>query len=367
MTRWFDPSWSPPHPAVVAALAGSLAHGAEERELRARVLDGLGRLFGTSGPVLLFPGEATVLGEMAIRSGVAHRALALVAGAGGEALARSAEALGKEVLRLVVPPGHAVEPEYLARFIESPPVDAVLTVHAEPETGVLLPLESVARVVRAEKDVLLLVDASDSVANEPLEADRWGLDFAVAPGSRGLGGPPGVAVAVASARFLARAREWPGRGVALDPVLLCEPAGTPTLPDPLPRALLAALDLALGQLDNEPWPVRLDRIRRLRGMVDAWVERANDWRLLARPGRRAAGFSVLAPPPGVDPADLRARLASAGWRVGIGLGAHAHETIRVAHAAATTEEELGRLLECLRELGNPGQPGATSGDRPTGT
>ncbi len=350
VTRSFDPAWNPPDPALVAAAGEGLREEAGAGLLPARVQVDLGRLLGTAAPVLLFPGEAALLREIATRSGVAHRALALVTGAGGEALARAAEALGKEVIRLAVPPGHAVEPEHLAHFIQSPPVDAVLAVQVEPETGALLPLDALGAVVRSCTGVLLLVDASDSLAREPLEADRWGLDFVVAPVGGALGIPPGLAVASASPRLLARARERPARGLALDPVLLFEAARSARLPAPLADGLLAALDAALACLATETLPARYERIRRLRGTVDTWVANAHGWQVLARPGRRAAGLSVLTVPPGLDATLIRRRLAADGWAVGAGLGAHARATIRVAHAGETTAGELAALLEALERL-----------------
>lgn len=355
MTGPLDPARRPPE-STRSAEPGSGAAGPSGRaECLARVTRLLGPLMGSAGPVLVFPGDAAVLREIALRSGVAHRALALVTGAGGEALARTAEALGKEVVRLAVPPGHAVEPEHLARFLQSPRVDAVLAVHAEPETGALLPLESLAAVVRDRKDILLLVDATDTLANEPLEADRWGLDFVVAPADRGLGGPRGLAVATASARFLAEARECPGRGQALDPVGLFEAGPAGPLAASLDDGPLAALDAALTRLARETLPAHFERIRRLRGLVDAWAEHAHGWRVLARQGRRAGGLSVLVAPPGVTPNAVGERLGAQGGMVGLGLGAHARQTIRLAHAGNTTEEELGQLLEGLQQAGTAGR------------
>jgi aspartate aminotransferase-like enzyme len=355
MSGRLDPAHCPPASASPAAPACGPAGATGQPERLARALRALGPLVGSAGPVLLFPGDAALLREIALRCGVAHRALALVTGAGGEAMARAAEALGKEVIRLAVPPGQAVEPEHLARFLQSPRVDAVLAVHAEPETGALLPLESLAAVVRGRKDVLLLVDATESLANEPLEADRWGLDFVVAPADRGLGGPRGLAVATASARFLAEARECPARGLALDPVRLFEADSAGSLAASLDDGPLGALDAVLDRLAAEPLPARFERIRRLRAMVDTWAERGHGWRVLARRGRRAAGLSVLMVPPGVEPGAVCERFGARGWSVGAGLGAHARATIRLTHAGQTTEAELGRLLESLEQVGEAGR------------
>src|SRR5690606_28930658 len=160
-------------------------------------------VFRTTEPVLTVPVPGPLLMEIALRTLVEHRALVLVAGPAGETLARATEALGKEVLRLMVRPGEVVEPAHLARFLAGPPVDSVVLAHADLGAGTLAPLAELARVVRARRELLLLVEASGSLGARR----RRG-----AGGSRPGAGPGAVVCRGVTARAGPRPRRaGPGR------------------------------------------------------------------------------------------------------------------------------------------------------------
>ena len=103
----------------------------------------LGRLFRTTRPVLVGTASATGFMEMAVRNGVARRALSLVNGAFSARFADMVGAAGKECIRLEVPLGSAVEPAMLRDALRRTPVDAVTLVHSETSTGVLQDQQSI--------------------------------------------------------------------------------------------------------------------------------------------------------------------------------------------------------------------------------
>ncbi|TFH67047.1 MAG: alanine--glyoxylate aminotransferase family protein, partial [Gemmatimonadales bacterium] len=151
-------------------------------------------LFGTERTVMTATTAGTGLMEAAIRNGVRRRVLVVVGGYFGELFARVAEGCGKEVIRVNVPEGMALEPDQLAQFLDGPEVDAVALVHSESSTGALAPLPDLARVIREQSDALVLVDGVTSVGAMPVETDAWGLDFVFTGSQKALALPPGIAL-----------------------------------------------------------------------------------------------------------------------------------------------------------------------------
>lgn len=343
-SRQFDPEVPGLSPALRAALHDAAAldprHAAERLAAAARRLH---PLFGTTETVVVHAGSAGALREMGLRSAVEQRALAIVAGEDGARLADQVEALGREVLRLHVRPGRAVEPAHLDRFLGGPGVDTVTTVHVEGSTGVALPLAELAHVVRARRDLLLVVDASHSLGAAPVELDRWGLDFVVAPSEGPLGMPHGLAFAAASPRLLTRARTLSGRGSQLDFVAHHQAAVEGRTLAPVPAPLVAALEHQLRQiLEVETLPARWSRHTTLGAMVQEWAAGRGDVTLAAVEGRRATALSVLEL--GGRAAGAHAALVEQGWQVGEGPRVG---TLRIAHQGECRPEELRGLLAAL--------------------
>src|SRR5687767_15813391 len=85
--------------------------------------------------------------------------------------------------------------------------DAVTVVHSETSTGVLNPIAELAHVAHAAGDVVLLVDSVTGVAGAPVETDTWELDFVLTGSQKALALPPGLALGVARANMLERAKQ----------------------------------------------------------------------------------------------------------------------------------------------------------------
>lgn len=310
----------------------------------------LKQVFRTSRPVLIGAGSGTSFMEAAIRSGVRERVLCVVGGEYGRRFAEIAVACDKEVIQVMVPHGRALEADHLEQFLDGPEVDAVALVHAETSTGALAPLADLAAVVRAHKDVLLLVDAVSAVGGLPVETDLWGLDFVFSAGQKALAVPPGLALGVASPRLLERARGIEARGRYLDLARLAEaaerqePPTTPALPQ------MYALDAQLRRIREaggiEP---RWKRHHEMLTAVEEWSLLHPAVELLAQAGRRAWTVSCLRLPP-ARPADRVIQgLAARGFTVGQGMGAMQESVIRIGHMGEVTPDHVQGLLQALAE------------------
>ena len=162
----------------------------------------LRQLFGTSQPVL--PLAASGTGAM---TAAAHglfapgeRVLVVEAGKFGQRWSEIAAARGLVTTRLEIPWGQAVEPSAVEAVLDADPaIRGVFIQLSETSTGVLHPVEEVARITRG-RDVLLVVDGISAVGLSPCPMDAWGLDCLLTGSQKGLMLPPGLALLALSER-----------------------------------------------------------------------------------------------------------------------------------------------------------------------
>ena len=95
--------------------------------------------------------------------------------------------------------GTRVDPARVADAIAEHPVNAVLLTHSETSTGVIQPVEELARVAR-DAGALVVVDVVSSLGAVPFEFDEWGIDAAVGGSQKALSASPGIAFVALSAR-----------------------------------------------------------------------------------------------------------------------------------------------------------------------
>ncbi len=354
--RFFLPGPTEVHPDVLRAMTQPMIphRGQEMVGLLERAAGPLRNIFCTERPVLVGTCSATGFMEMAVRSGVRHRALSLVGGAFGERFAGIVAATGREVIRLNVPLGCTVEPDMLSDALKRSDADAVTLVHSETSTGALAPLQQLATVVREFDDVLLLVDAVTSVAACPVHADAWELDFVFTGSQKALALPPGLALGVASERMRERAETIPERGSYLDLTAFEEaaarfqPTNTPAIP--LLYALVEQLDrITAGGGVKTRW----SRHEAMRRTVEQWVDGAGGefgFRFLPNEDRRSWTVSCLRVPAGCSGRELAKQLAREGWIIGSGYGELKEGTIRIGHMGDHSVERLSELLETIEGL-----------------
>lgn len=309
----------------------------------------LRNLFRTSQPVLLGTSSATGFMETAVRCGVRERVLVVDSGYFGDRFAKVADACGKEVVRVSVHPGRTLESDQLERFLDGPDVDAVALVHSETSTGALAPLEELARVIRARSSALILVDAVTSLGASPVETDAWGLDFVFTGSQKALAVPPGLALAVASERMIARAHAVEARGWYLD-VLLHDAAARKNQPTQTPAMpQFFALQAQLERINAEGGiEARWRRHREMQLAVERWQVDYPQVAFLAPEGRRSWAVSALEVNGSRPATDIVKAMRERGWTLGAGLDEMAPRLIRIGHMG---DLQVQHVEEMLGELG----------------
>ncbi len=158
-------------------------------------------LFGTAQDVLILTGSGTSALEAAVANTVAagDKVTVVVTGAFGDRFAKLTETYGCTVHRLDIPWGEACTPDTLRTHLQQHPQSkAVFMTYCETSTGVLNPVQELAKVIREETDALSIVDAVSCLGAVPLEMDNWGIDIVVTGSQKALMLPAGLALVAVS-------------------------------------------------------------------------------------------------------------------------------------------------------------------------
>jgi 2-aminoethylphosphonate-pyruvate transaminase len=164
-------------------------------------------------------GVEAMLGTAVPRAG--GKVLILVNGAYGHRQALMCSRLGIPCELLEWEDSQAVDVEAALQRLRQdagggkPSFTHVSVVHHETSAGVINPLESLARALRAEfPGVALLVDSMSGFGAYDLRMD-WGIDFAVSSSNKCIEGVPGFCFAICDRGALEKA-EGNARSLALD-------------------------------------------------------------------------------------------------------------------------------------------------------
>ncbi len=303
---------------------------------------------GTSGMEaalqnLLEPGDTAVVG---------------ICGYFGARLAEIAGRCGARVVRIEAPWGEIVPEELMADAIaEARPAVAAL-VHAETSTGILQPIERVARAAR-DAGALLVLDCVTSLGGSSVEVDAWGVDVAYSASQKCLGAPPGLAPLTASERARDRMRRRQARlpTFYLDLEELSRYWGTErAYHHTAPALLVFALYEALRMLLEEGLTARIARHRRHHEALVAGLH-SMGLDLVSNPDHRLPVLHPVRVPAGIGEAEVRRQLLHEhGIEIGAGLGPFRGKVWRVGLMGGSCDANhvllfLGALEKVLRSRG----------------
>jgi aspartate aminotransferase-like enzyme len=362
-TYLITPGPTPIPPQVAAAMALPLIHhrSPDFKLLLAQTLAGLGRVFATSQPVLMFAGSGTSAMESAVSNLLAPGDRVLVASAGnfGERWLKIVRAYGLEPDHLSHEWGEKLDADLIAERAAG--CTAVYVTHSETSTGVVHDVRAIADALRPTGAVLV-VDAVSSLGGVELATDAWGVDVVVSGSQKALMTPPGLAFACVSTRAWQLSErgglprftlDW---GTTRDAQAASSTAFTP------PVTLVAGLNAALVLLEEEGLETAFLRNRRLA--------------LATREGAKAIGLELFSPdddssamvtairmPEGIDGQQVYALLRDRhGVVLAGGQGPLRGRVIRVGHMGYMNEFDIITALSALEmALAEMGHRAATPG------
>lgn len=298
------------------------------------------------------------IGTLVPRDG---KLLVLVNGAYGERMARLTATMGRERVVLDFGETSPVDPGRVASALaQDPAITHVGVIHCETSTGMLNPLEEVARVVEAAGR-RLIVDAMSSFGVLPLSARDLAFDAVIASSNKGLEGVPGMGFVLARKDALLAAK---GNCHSLsldlyDQYVYLQSTGrwryTP------PTHVVAALAAALDQFEAEGG--RLGRLARYEDNCRRLLEGLRELGLapfLPRSLQAPVIVTVCAPAhPGYSFQELYDRTKASGFILYPGK-LTAIETFRVgcigAIGSAEIDAALAAIGQALRAMGIYAEP-----------
>jgi len=201
--RLFTPGPTPLLPAAQTAMASFTAHHrtADFRALFQRVLADMKEFIGTQNDVLVLACSGTGVMEASVSNltSPGDKVLVLTAGKFGERWTGLTKAFGCKVEVVSRPYGETFALDDIQAKLTSD-IRAVYVQATESSTGVRHDVERIAKMVRAQDDTLLIVDAITGLGTTQLDIDSWGVDFIIGGSQKALMIPPGLAYCAVSQR-----------------------------------------------------------------------------------------------------------------------------------------------------------------------
>lgn len=354
--RFFLPGPTEVRPEVLEAQLGAMiGHRVPEMEaLMGAIQPALKRVFRTARPVYVAPSSGTGMMEAAIRNGVRRRVLSLTNGAFSERFHRIAVANGVEADTLAVAWGEAHTPEMLRDALNGGDYDAITVCHSETSTGVLNPIEALARVAHEAGDVAVLVDSVSGIAGARVETDAWGLDFVLTGSQKCLALPPGLAFGVAQPNVLERAASKPDRGIYFDFLEYEQNLQKMQTPNTPAVSLMYALAKQMERMDAEGMEARWRRHEEMAGIVHEWVAAMRDrgvgLSILAPEGQRSPTVTCIRPPEGWTGPRVVAAMKERGYALATGYGKLREPTFRIGHMGDHSPAETRQILSVLEDV-----------------
>lgn len=325
--------------------------GPDFARLGREVLEGLKPVFGTRGPVVIYPASGTGAWEAALVNTLSpgDRVLMFETGQFAALWRQLAERLGLEVDFVPGDWRRGVDPAQVeARLAEDRghAIKAVCAVHNETSTGVTSRIDAVREAIDAAgHPALLLVDTISSLGSIDYRHDEWGVDVTVAGSQKGLMLPPGLSFNAISDKALAASQSarLPRSYWRWDEMLGPNEKGF--FPYTPATNLLYGLKEALAMLQEEGLEQVFARHARhgeaTRRAVRAWGLEV----LCQEPAEYSGSLTAVLMPQGHDADALRkAILERFDMSLGAGLGKLAGKIFRIGHLGDFNDLTLAGTL-----------------------
>ncbi len=346
------PGPTPMPPEVREALSRQMSNyrGQEMKVLVSGLYEKLSRYLDTAHEIFLLTASGTGGLEAAVANLLSpgDRVLGVSAGVFGERFCAIASELGADLNRLSVEWGKSPDPDELREAIRREKnLKAVLLTQNETSTGVALPIEDLAKVVKDETDALLVVDAISSLGAMPLPMDRLGVDLVITGSQKAWGVPPGMSMLFFGPRALEAMERSKTPRFYFDLRRYRKAKDKGNFPFTPSISILYALDVALDLLLKEGASNVHARHQRVAGVVRNETK-ALGLELFAEERFCSPTVTAIRLPPGVDEPALMERLRTKHRTVlARGQERLMGQIVRVGHLGFVEEPEMRRAVAAL--------------------
>jgi alanine-glyoxylate transaminase/serine-glyoxylate transaminase/serine-pyruvate transaminase len=328
--------------------------GPDFQKLGHEVLDGIRPVFGTTGPVIIYPASGTGAWEAAIVNTLSPGDRVLMAETGQFATLWQKLAARWGVVVDFMPGDwrHGVDAAAIAAKLaddKQHTIKAVMVVHNETSTGCLSDIAAVRKAIGAHP-ALLMVDTISSLGSAPVQHDAWGADVTVSGSQKGLMLPPGLSFTAISDKAIAASRTNTLPRSYWDWGEMLQFNAKGFFPYTPASTLLFGLKEALAMLNEEGLPNVFARHQRLAAACRAAVKGWGLEILCADPAVYSPILTGVMMPAGHD-ADAFRNTALEQFNIsyGAGLGKVAGKVFRIGHLGDCNELTLMAAL-CATEM-----------------
>jgi len=182
--------------------------GPKFAKLTHEIMDGMKKIFKTSGTVVIYPSSGTGAWEAALVNTLSpgDKVLMFETGHFATLWRNMAVRLGLEIDFVPGDWRRGVDPSVVEEKLSEDKkhlIKAIAIVHNETSTGVTSRVPEVRKVIdRAGHPALLMVDTISSLASIDYRHDEWGVDVTVGCSQKGLMLPPGLGLNAISDKAL---------------------------------------------------------------------------------------------------------------------------------------------------------------------
>ena len=172
--------------------------GPEFAALGKELLAGIRPIFGTDGPVIIYPSSGSGAWEAALANTLSPNDAVLMCETGhfAKLWAGVAARLGLDARVIDTDWRHGADPAAIEAALaddKANRIKAVCVVHNETATGVVSNIAAIRKAIdAASHPALLMVDTISSLGSIDYRQDEWGVDVTVAGSQKGLMLPPGL-------------------------------------------------------------------------------------------------------------------------------------------------------------------------------
>ncbi|MFL2905292.1 MAG: pyridoxal-phosphate-dependent aminotransferase family protein [Limisphaerales bacterium] len=321
------------------------------QDLYGKIQPQLQQLLSTERLVYLSTSSAWGIMEGAIRNLVQRKLLCCMCGAFSDKWLNVAKSCDLVAEGLQVDWGSPIMPEAIDAKLASGEFDTVTLAHNETSTGVMNPLEDIAKLKEKYPEVMFIVDSVSSMTAVPLNFDALGIDVLLAGTQKAWALPPGLSVFVVSEAAMKRAARGESRGYYFDFHEFqknAEKNMTPSTPS-IPH--INGLSAKLDEFMTEGLENRYARHRKTNQMSRDWAAK-HGFILFPEAGYESLSLTCInngAKEGGavVDVPKLQGLMKEKGILIDGGYGKLKGKAFRLSNMGDETEETMGDLFAKL--------------------
>ena len=310
----------------------------------------LQKVFHTKEQILLSTSSGSGLMEGAIRSCTRKKAAVFSSGAFGDRWYKMAlcNNIPADIFR--VEKGEIITAEMVDKVLKTGDYDLITTTHNETSTGVMNPLEDIAKVLKKYSEVIWCVDAVSSMGGTKIEVDKLGVDICITSTQKALGLPPGMAIASMSQKAVEAAKKVENRGVYFDLLSIynCIKKKDYQYPSTPGLSLMYALDYQLDKMLDEGLDNIYKRHIEMAEYVREWAK--DKFELFPNEKYLSNTLTAIKNTKNIDVKNLIKNLEEKGYVISNGYGDLKNNTFRIAHMGDYTIEDVRGLIKTINEI-----------------